>query len=125
MRVIVPKGYPRERPFVTTFISDDGKAYQQKIREWTLDHQKWHRSPHPLRLEMLVCFHDNRAQDIDNRVKVMQDALKYGNVLLDDKQIEELEVRRGPNIKGGVVYARLTEILPDRVGNLQWITRAA
>lgn len=86
-----------------------------------LARQAWFRSPHPLHLRLLVCPSTNRAQDISNRIKVLEDALKNGNVFVDDCQVDVIEVRRGPVIKHGVIYVRLVEILPDYQENLRWI----
>lgn len=115
----------QQRYIANRYVTHEGKAYQKMIAERLLEMQKWFRSESPLRLEILVCFHDDRRQDISNRLKVLEDALTNGNVMLDDKQVEELEIRRGPNIKHGAVMVRLTEILPTRQGNLQWIRRPA
>lgn len=103
------------------YVTPEGKAYQAHIRELMLEGQSWFRSPHPLELRILVCFPDMRHHDITNRIKVLEDALQNGNVFTDDKQVETCEIRRGPNMKPGVAFVTLREILPDRVANLAWI----
>lgn len=104
-----------------TYTSDEGKAYQAHIREKMLELKAWQHSDYPLELCVLVCPRDKRVQDISNRIKVLEDALKNGNVFTDDSQVETLEIRRGPEVKGGCVYVTVREILPDRAGNLRWI----
>jgi Holliday junction resolvase RusA-like endonuclease len=111
----------RQRHFAITYVTHEGKAYQKLIRELMLEQKAWYRSPHPLALSILCCFRDEKPNDIDNRVKVLQDALKNGFVMLDDKQVKRLEVREGPRMKPPVVFVRLEEILPDRNANLAWI----
>ena len=119
-RIVSSKGEDK-RAFPIRYVTHEGKAYQQHIRELMLERKAWYRSPHPLALRILCCFADDRGHDIDNRVKVLQDSLKNGNVMLDDKQVKLLEVREGPRMKPAVVFVHLQEILPDRMDNLAWI----
>lgn len=109
------------RGFPVRYVTHEGKAYQQHIRELMLERKAWYRTPHALALRILCCFGDERDHDIDNRVKVLQDALANGNVMLNDKQVKVLEMREGPRMKPAVVFVRLVEILPDRNANLAWI----
>lgn len=111
----------RQKHFAMPYTTHEGKAYQKLIREMMLERKAWHRSPHPLLLRILCCFADDKPHDLDNRVKVLQDALKNGYVFLDDKQVKQLEVREGPRMKPSSVFVTLVEILPDRNANLSWI----
>jgi Holliday junction resolvase RusA-like endonuclease len=111
----------KKRPISVTYVTHEGKAYQQTIRERMLELGAWWRSPHPLCLRILVCFKDEREQDISNRIKVLEDALQNGNVFENDSQVKRLEVREGPKIKGGAVFVAIHEIVPDKVANLAWI----
>lgn len=111
----------KQRHFAIRYVTHEGKAYQKYIRELMLERRAWYRSPHPVALYILCCFADERDQDIDNRVKVLQDAIKNGFVIVDDKQVKRLEVREGPRMKPATVFVRLHEILPDRNENLSWI----
>lgn len=112
----------KKRHFAIRYVTHEGKDYQQTIREMMLERKAWYRSPHLLILRMLCCFpDDSRDRDIDNRVKVLQDALKHGFVYQDDVQIRRLEVREGPLTKPSVVFVHLEEFLPNRRANLDWI----
>jgi Holliday junction resolvase RusA-like endonuclease len=111
----------KQRNFAMPYVTHEGKAYQKMVRELMLERKCWYRSPNPLALKILCCFRDDKGHDIDNRVKVLQDALKNGFVMLDDKQVKRLEVREGPRTSPSMVYVRLEEILPDRNANLAWI----
>lgn len=111
----------KKRSFPVRYVTHEGKAYQQHIRELMLERKAWYRSPHPLALYILCCFGNELGHDIDNRVKVLQDSLKNGNVMVDDKQVKRLEVREGPRMKPPTVFVHLEEILPDRNANLAWI----
>jgi crossover junction endodeoxyribonuclease RusA len=53
---------------------------------------------------------DRRRQDLDNRSKLLCDALTSAGVWNDDSQIDELTlVRRGP-VPGGMVKVVITEV---------------
>lgn len=118
-RVVRAKATGREMALV--YVTHEGKAYQELMRELLLEQRAWHRSPHPLSLRILLSFKDERVHDLDNRVKPLQDALKNGNVYQDDKQVKHLEVREGPLTTPEVCFVWLEEILPDRNANAAWI----
>ena len=109
------------RAMALPYVTHEGKAYQEHIRQLMLDGQRWFRSPHPLEVRVLVCFKDARKQDVTNRIKVLEDALMNGNVFVDDSQVESFEIRRGPNMNPGICFVHVREILPDRTANLAWI----
>jgi Holliday junction resolvase RusA-like endonuclease len=111
----------QKRHMAIRYVTHEGNEYQQTVRELLLERKAWYRTPHPLALRILCCFGDERDHDIDNRVKVLQDSLKNGYVMLDDKQVKRLEVREGPRLKPAVVFVHLAEILPDKRANLAWI----
>lgn len=113
--------FGRPLKIAITYTTDEGKVYQKDIRDRMLEMKAWQHSEYPLELCILVCPRDEREQDISNRIKVLEDALQNGNVFKNDSQVETLEVRRGPKVKGGAVYVTVREILPDRTGNLRWI----
>lgn len=48
-----------------------------------------------------VCPRDKRAQDLDNRIKSLQDALQHAGLFDNDSQIDHLEVKRGAVTPGG------------------------
>ena len=98
-RVITPKG--GKKPIVQDYPSSEAKAYKNFVVNAHLQAIAY---PHPIEMVLTVCFATNAAQDLDNRVKGLQDALgsKNGgaNVYLDDSQIKRLVVERGENWKG-------------------------
>jgi Holliday junction resolvase RusA-like endonuclease len=121
-------GYWRHRALETagkllavTYVTHEGKDYQQTIRQMLLERKAWYHSEHCVEVFLLVCFRDERKQDIDNRVKPFLDALKNGGLIKDDSQVKRLEVRQGPTMKQPAIFATVREFIPDRVANLEWI----
>ncbi len=68
--------------------------------------------PSRARLKVVVTIHfsDRRKTDLDNRLKALFDALAYVGVYEDDTQIDELIVKRGDIIKGGLIDIEIVEL---------------
>lgn len=105
----------------TVYLSAEAKEYKRLLRDLMLERKAWYYSEEPLHLRMLFCFADNRANDVDNRVKPLQDALAFAGVYKNDKQVKILEAREGPPMKPATCFVWLDEFVPDRQGNLRWI----
>ena len=63
-----------------------------------------------LSLTVIVHFADRRVQDLSNRIKALEDALVQANLMDDDSQIDELIVKRGEIIKGGLCLIKVVEL---------------
>jgi Holliday junction resolvase RusA-like endonuclease len=120
-RVIFAK--EQKRWMAIKYTTNVYKAYTEEIGWRITEARARHWTDHPLRVQLVVCFKDKRKQDIDNRVKPLLDALKTAQLFKDDSQVEELEVRRGPEVEGGKVLLSVWEILPDRIHSLTWVKR--
>lgn len=55
-------------------------------------------------------FATKHRQDLDNRIKALQDALTHAGVWLDDEQIDDLHIVRGCVYKGGKTIVVITEL---------------
>lgn len=64
------------------------------------------------RIALFAAIHpkDRRRQDLDNRSKLLCDALTEAGVWLDDSQIDELTLVRREPVKGGLVKVVIAEI---------------
>ena len=103
-----------------TYVSEEAKAYQERVKEILLESQYWHRSTVRIAYRAAICPKSSREQDISNRIKVLEDALQYGNLFNNDSQVDQIEIRRGPVVAGGAVKLSVWEVLPDYVANLRW-----
>lgn len=91
-------------------ITKEGRLYRQAAIE-QIAQQRRAVCPWPLRgrLEVTLRLHapDQRAQDIDNRVKVALDLLQQGKVITNDNQIDALHIYRERMTTGGRVEVEL------------------
>jgi len=92
----VPKGWKR----AITYISSEGEAYAEAVKtKWICDH--WPNTPEPLtgRIRFMARFsmRDRRTKnDLSNRLKALEDALTKCGAWLDDSQIDDEHLLRGP-----------------------------
>lgn len=96
------------------------KEYHNLVKDKLLELRAWHRSEARVGYRLLVCP-ARRGSDISNRIKVLEDALKTGGLYVDDEQVDEVWVRRGPIVDGGIVRISLWEVVPDYNANLRWV----
>ena len=64
------------------------------------------------RLSLFVAVYpaSKRKQDLDNRIKGLQDALQEAGVFEDDEQIDSLHIVRREVVKGGKVEVVIVEM---------------
>ncbi len=60
---------------------------------------------------------EKRGTDLDNSMKVFQDALQRAGIIRNDADIDWLEPIRGPRKYGGGVTVRITEVDPEALAN--------
>lgn len=122
-RCIYSKKY--KRWMACKYTTNEYKAYTEEIG-WLITAAKArHWSDQRLRVQIVACFHDKRDQDVDNRVKPLLDALAAAQLFKNDSQVDECEIRRGPEMKGGKVMVSVWEILPARMEALTWVKARA
>lgn len=111
----------QQRSIVTVYTTAEGKAYAQALRNLMLERKAWYYSEEPLHLRVLICFDNDRVQEVDNRIKPLQDALAFAGVYKNDKQVKIVEARQGPKLKPPCCIVWLDEFVPDTHANLRWI----
>lgn len=101
---------PRSGPLAgRTLISKAGRAYRVEVAETVARHGQ--KMPAGARLSVAVMLHapDRRTRDLDNSMKALLDSLHHAGVFEDDGLIDELQIRRGPVIKGGKAVVLVME----------------
>ncbi|AWL29249.1 RusA family crossover junction endodeoxyribonuclease [Acinetobacter defluvii] len=63
-----------------------------------------------LKLEVVFHFPDRRRRDIDNPLKATIDSLVKCGLCDDDEQFDELIVKRGAVVKGGLIRLKVWEL---------------
>lgn len=111
--------YKNGRPYVHVRLSDRAKKFRSDVVAQVADIAQRHGSikRHNGRIKAVVTLHGatKRSYDVDNFMKGIGDALTHSLVYKDDKQIDELIVKRGEVIKGGQVDVELYELKPQEL----------
>jgi crossover junction endodeoxyribonuclease RusA len=63
-----------------------------------------------LAMTIILHFKDKRKSDLDNRIKSLQDALVQAGLMEDDSQFDEITVKRGEIIKGGLCLVKIVAL---------------
>lgn len=88
------------------YLTQRAKGFQKLVSL----HVKRKDSVARLRIEITVCFGDKRKRDIDNILKGVLDSLVKCGLCEDDEQFDEIEVKRGKIIKGGLLKIKVIEL---------------
>lgn len=103
------------------FLGQDGEEYHKLVSDRLIELRAFHQFANRVGYRMVVCPSNRGRSDISNRIKVLEDALKLGGLFIDDEQVDEIWVRRGPIVTGGIVRISLWEVFPDYNANLRWV----
>lgn len=102
------------KQYVHVRLSDRAKKFRSDVVAQVEDIAQRNGSirQHSGRIRAVVTLHGATRQsyDVDNFMKGIGDALTHSLVYKDDKQIDELIVKRGEVIKGGQVDVELYEL---------------
>jgi crossover junction endodeoxyribonuclease RusA len=90
------------------YLTKAAKAFHKEVWAATVGGERFGTA----RLRVTVILHapDGRAYDIDNRAKVLLDALQAAGVYQNDRQIDELLQYRGEPGKAAKVVVRIEPI---------------
>lgn len=88
------------------FLSARAKQFIQVVKLLV----KPKRSVKRLKLDATLHFPDKRVRDIDNHLKAILDALVKSGLCVDDEQFDEIVVKRGNIVKGGLVELEVWEM---------------
>ena len=109
------------RKYVHVYLTAKAKKFRSDVIAHVADVAQRHGSirQHSGRIRAVVTLHGatKRSYDIDNFMKGIGDALTHSLVYKDDKQIDELFIKRGEVTKGGKATIELYEIVDNTVWN--------
>lgn len=88
------------------FLSKKAKDFQKMVGLFVSPHKSIAR----LKAEITFHFPDKRIRDIDNYLKAVLDSLVKCGLCVDDVQFDELHIKRGEVIKGGLIKIKVTEL---------------
>lgn len=115
MNVILDAEIPLSPPSVNTywrangrrrFITPKGVKFKQDMALYV----PYVMSDKRLKLDVTLCYPDKRVRDLDNSLKSLCDSLVGNGLCLDDEQFDELHIKRGEVVKGGLIKIRVTEL---------------
>lgn len=90
-------------------ISDAGQAFRWEVLQ-AVKRAKMPKLTGRIWMIVRVCPADKRLQDIANREKALSDALQAAGAFVNDEQIDDIQIKRGPIVKGGRIEVMLGEI---------------
>lgn len=98
-----------ERNGSRTFLGEAGTLFRKQVAEICCHFVN---GPLKGRVSIHVTLHNKtgRSYDIDNRCKALLDSLTHAAVWHDDSQVDEMIVRRGRPINGGLCEVEIKEI---------------
>ncbi len=94
---------------VIKYICAEGKIFREKVNKYVKENNFNIQANVRLRVEVILSYPTKRAQDLDNRMKALLDALTHAEVWLDDSLIDDLRIIRGPIQKPGVCIVKIQE----------------
>jgi Holliday junction resolvase RusA-like endonuclease len=109
------------KQYAIRYPTSENREYHKTVADKLLELRALHHSQNRLAYRLLVCP-ARHGSDVSNRIKILEDALKDGGLFVDDEQVDEVWVRRGPIVKpDGIVRISLWEVIPDYNANLRWV----
>lgn len=91
------------------FLTKEAVAYKQTVWAAVVSQPVRFKDAR-LSLTIILHFRDRRANDLDGRIKGLQDALCQAGLFDDDEQIDQLLVKRGEIIKGGKCVVKISAL---------------
>lgn len=113
--IILDAEIPLSPPSVNTYwgFSGSRRYLTPAAKRFTKDLANWVKpkmSDKRLRLEVTFCYKDKRVRDLDNNLKPLIDSLVKNGLCVDDEQFDELIIKRGVVVNGGLIKITVTEL---------------
>lgn len=91
-----------------TLISEKGRQYRAAVADQVLIQRGAKQFAGRLAVAIVAHVPDQRRRDLDNLLKSTLDALTHAGVWLDDEQIDDVRITRGPI--GGMLRVTVQEV---------------
>jgi crossover junction endodeoxyribonuclease RusA len=89
------------------YLTDSARRFRDQVALLVNRSEGFGRS----RVAILIDVHQpRRSGDIDNRIKPLLDALEHAGAFHNDRQVDDLRIRRSHNIQGGAVDVQIWEM---------------
>jgi Holliday junction resolvase RusA-like endonuclease len=120
MKVFLELSYPPSanviyrRSKFSTYLSKEGRAYKMAVADYISENKiPKFRDEAKLKVQFILRPRDKRKRDISNCIKIVEDALQDAGVFSDDFMIEELTIKRGQPISGGLIIVTIEDIADE------------
>lgn len=116
MKIFLELPYPPSanviwrRSKFSTYLSKEGKDYKAAVADYVSENAFPKFGDAPIRVAMVLRPRDKRKRDIDNCLKISIDSLASAGLFDDDFQIQELGIKRGDPISGGLLMVMIEKI---------------
>ena len=94
-----------------TYISKEGRRFREAVM-WECKARRVKPQPGRLAVSIRAYPPDRRRRDLDNLNKSVLDALEHAGAYVNDSQIDDLRIYRGPMIEGGALHVQISPIAP-------------
>ena len=91
-----------------TLISEKGRQYRAAVADQVLIQRGAKQFAGRLAVAIVAHVPDQRRRDLDNLLKSTLDAMTHAGVWLDDEQIDDVRITRGPI--GGMLRVTVQEV---------------
>lgn len=116
MKIFLELPYPPSanviwrRSKFSTYLSKEGKDYKEGVADYVAANAFPKFGDAPIRVSMILRPRDKRKRDIDNCLKISIDSLASAGLFDDDFQIQELSIKRGEIVSGGLLIVVIENI---------------
>lgn len=116
MKIFLELPYPPSanviwrRSKFSTYLSKEGKDYKKAVADYISANNIPKFGDDKVKISMTLRPRDKRKRDIDNCLKISIDSIASAGVINDDFQVEELTIKRGEIVSGGLLIVVIENI---------------
>ncbi|MER5122217.1 RusA family crossover junction endodeoxyribonuclease [Providencia stuartii] len=92
------------------YISSKGTGYRKQVTDYIKQHNLDIKTTSRIKIIITANPPDKRKRDLDNLPKAVFDSLTHAGFWKDDNQIDDMRIRRGERVSGGLLDITIWEI---------------